>query len=69
MFINYWFWSLFFLVQVLDTDKSGVVELNDITSRYDGSKHPDVLSGLRTNEDILRYYAYGFLSHVFKNVS
>jgi len=39
--------------QILDTDKSGVVELNDILDKYDGSKHPDVITGKRTNNEIL----------------
>ncbi len=39
--------------QILDADKSGVVELNDIMAKYDASKHPDVKTGKRTKEDVL----------------
>jgi Ca2+-binding EF-hand superfamily protein len=41
--------------QVLDSDKSGVIEMNDILEKYDASKHPDVLAGKLTNEQVLRY--------------
>lgn len=42
------------LEQILDADKSGVIELNDIQARYDASKHPDVITGRRTKDEILR---------------
>ena len=32
-----------------------MIELNDILGKYDGSKHPDVITGTRTNNEILRY--------------
>lgn len=41
-------------VQILDVDKSGGIQLNDILAKYDGSKHPDVITGKRTNNEILR---------------
>ena len=41
--------------QILDKDKSGVVEVNDIASCYDASKHPDVIAKKRAPTDILRY--------------
>ncbi|RYH20192.1 hypothetical protein EON65_24245 [archaeon] len=37
----------------LDADKSGVIELSDIQSKYDASKHPDVISGKRTTAQVL----------------
>lgn len=40
--------------EVLDTDKSGVIEVSDLQGRYNTSKHPDVISGKRGSEDILR---------------
>lgn len=39
--------------QVLDADKSGLIELNDITARYSAAKHPDVISGKRTSAEVL----------------
>lgn len=37
----------------IDSDRSGVLDLNDIRGRYNAKKHPDVLSGKQTEEDIL----------------
>jgi 6,7-dimethyl-8-ribityllumazine synthase len=48
---------LFFLFskQILDTDKSGIVELDDIQGKYDASKHPDVIAGKRSADSVLRF--------------
>jgi len=42
--------------EILDADHSGVVELNDISAKYNASKHPDVISGKRTSDDVLREF-------------
>jgi Ca2+-binding EF-hand superfamily protein/biotin operon repressor len=42
---------------ILDKDHSGSVELNDIVGTYDASKHPDVIAGKKTSNEVLR----GFL--------
>ena len=42
--------------QLLDTDESGVIEISDLLGLFDGSKHPDVLSGKRAFEDVLREF-------------
>lgn len=42
--------------EILDADKSGVVEINDISEKYNGKKHPDVISGKRTEESVLREF-------------
>ena len=39
--------------EILDTDGSGVVDVDEISSRYDASEHPDVLSGKRSERDVL----------------
>lgn len=39
--------------EILDADGSGVVELNDIMAKYSADKHPDVMTGKRTKEDVL----------------
>jgi len=39
--------------QILDTDKSGNVELNDLQGKYDASKHPDVIAGKRSADSVL----------------
>ena len=42
--------------QLLDTDESGVIEISDLLGSFDGSKHPDVISGKRAFEDVLREF-------------
>ena len=38
---------------VIDSDKSGILDINDIKGRYNAKKHPDVIAGKQTEEDIL----------------
>lgn len=38
---------------MIDQDGSGLLEINDIRGRYNAKKHPDVISGKQTEEDIL----------------
>jgi Ca2+-binding EF-hand superfamily protein len=35
----------------LDENKSGVIEFNEVKSRFNPTRHPDVVSGLRSAED------------------
>ena len=42
--------------EILDSDHSGVVELNDISAKYNADKHPDVISGKRSRDDVLREF-------------
>eukprot|EP00598_Pedospumella_elongata_P000506 CAMPEP_0184975600 /NCGR_PEP_ID=MMETSP1098-20130426/6811_1 /TAXON_ID=89044 /ORGANISM="Spumella elongata, Strain CCAP 955/1" /LENGTH=563 /DNA_ID=CAMNT_0027498359 /DNA_START=44 /DNA_END=1735 /DNA_ORIENTATION=+ len=42
--------------EILDSDHSGVVELNDISAKYNADKHPDVLAGRRSKDDVLREF-------------
>ena len=37
----------------LDKDKSGVLDINDIRGDYNASKHPDVASGKKTEDEVL----------------
>eukprot|EP01038_Epipyxis_sp_PR26KG_P014278 gene14278-19155_t len=39
--------------EILDKDKSGVVTIEDIKSSYNAKKHPDVIAGKRTENEIL----------------
>jgi hypothetical protein len=39
----------------MDTDKNGTIEVDDLRGRYDTSQHPDVISGRRSSDDVLRY--------------
>jgi Ca2+-binding EF-hand superfamily protein len=47
----------------LDRDKSGVLEVSDIRGVYNGSKHPDVLSGKKTEDEILAEFLDTFEYH------
>lgn len=40
--------------RVLDTDGSGIVDLNDVKTTYDVRSHPDVLAGRLTPEEALQ---------------
>jgi len=42
--------------KIMDTDGSGTLELADIMTRYDASKHPDVIAGKRSASEILREF-------------
>ena len=41
---------------VLDKDKSGQVTIEDVASVYDTSKHPEVMEGAKTPEEVLRQF-------------
>lgn len=45
---------------VLDKDKSGEITLDDIAVAYNCSKHPDVISGRKTSEQVLLEFLDGF---------
>ena len=40
-------------LKVIDLDKSGILDINDIRTRYNAKKHPEHMSGKQTEEDIL----------------
>lgn len=42
--------------EILDKDHTGEVELNDISAVYSADKHPDVISGKRSAEDVLKEF-------------
>lgn len=47
----------------LDKDKNGYIDINDIKGVYNGSKHPDVLQGKKTEEQILMEFLETFETH------
>lgn len=47
----------------LDRDGSGVVDINDIRGLYNGSRHPDVLSGKKTEDQVLTEFLETFEMH------
>mmetsp|Transcript_22346 Transcript_22346/g.16813 ORF Transcript_22346/g.16813 Transcript_22346/m.16813 type:complete len:188 (-) Transcript_22346:93-656(-) len=47
----------------LDKDRNGYIDINDIKGVYNGSKHPDVLQGKKTEEQILMEFLETFETH------
>ena len=37
---------------ILDADKSGFVEIDDIQDKYDAKKNPDVIAGKKTEAEV-----------------
>ena len=48
---------------ILDKDGSGALEVRDITSSFKTEKHPDVLEGRRTPEQVLVEFLQTFEAH------
>lgn len=47
----------------LDQDRSGFVEINDIKSFYNAKRHPDVIQGKKTEDDVLMEFLETFEVH------
>lgn len=47
----------------LDTDKSGIIDINEIKYLYNAKQHPDVKSGKKTEEDIFGEFLETFETH------
>lgn len=47
----------------IDRDGSGVVDYHDIKDIYNAKRHPDVISGKKTEEDILMEFLETFETH------
>ena len=47
----------------LDKDRSGFIDINDIKGVYNAKKHPDVLQGKKTEEQILMEFLETFETH------
>lgn len=47
----------------IDFSGDGVLDINDIKDKYDGSKHPDVKSGKKTEEEVLKEFLETFEMH------
>lgn len=46
--------------KIIDANGDGVLDINDIKGKYDGSKHPDVRSGKKTEDEILKEFLETF---------
>ena len=47
----------------LDRDGSGIVDINDIRNLYNASRHPDVMSGKKTEDAVLSEFLETFETH------
>lgn len=47
----------------IDKDNSGILELNDIQGVYNASRHPDVKSGKKTEDEVLGEFLETFEMH------
>jgi calcyphosin len=48
---------------IMDKDKSGVLDLEDIKKSYNAKMHPDVKSGKKTEDDVLMEFLDTFELH------
>lgn len=53
----------------MDRDRSGVLNIADIKGVYNGKKHPDVVQGKKTEEQVLGEFLDTFEAHYALNVS
>lgn len=49
--------------QKLDRDGSGQIDLEDIRGRYNASRHPDVIQGKKTEDEVLIEFLETFETH------
>ncbi len=47
----------------IDYNGDGVLDINDIKGKYDASKHPDVKSGKKTQDEVLKEFLETFEMH------
>ena len=55
--------------KIMDKDRSGVLNIDDIKGVYNAKNHPDVKAGKKTEEDILGEFLDTFEQHYSLNVS
>lgn len=54
--------------RIMDKDKSGVLSIDDIKGVYNAKKHPDVIQGKKTEEEVLGEFLDTFETHYALNV-
>lgn len=54
---------------IMDKDKSGTIDISDIKGVYNAKKHPDVLAGKKTEDQILFEFLDTFELHHSDNVA
>lgn len=53
---------------IMDADKSGIIDIDDIRQKYNAKMHPDVKSGKKTEDEILFEFIDTFEKHHSDNV-
>jgi len=53
--------------RIMDRDKSGVLSIDDIKGVYNAKKHPDVINGKKTEDEILGEFLDTFEAHYAMN--
>jgi len=51
----------------LDKDNNGIITIADVKGVYNASKHPDVIQGKKTEDEILMMFLETFENH-YQNV-
>jgi len=41
---------------IVDADRTGIIELKELSSKYNTSKHPEVLAGKKSHTDVMREF-------------
>ncbi len=54
--------------KIMDKDKSGMLNIDDIKDVYNAKMHPDVKSGKKTEEEVLGEFLDTFELHYSLNV-
>jgi Ca2+-binding EF-hand superfamily protein len=49
--------------KIMDKDRSGVLNIDDLKGVYNGKKHPDVIAGKKTEDEILGEFLDTFELH------
>ena len=49
--------------QKIDINGDGILDINDIKGKYDASRHPDVKSGKKTEQEVLQEFLETFEMH------
>ena len=55
--------------KIMDKDRSGTLNIDDIKGVYNGKKHPDVIAGKKTEDEILGEFLDTFEMHYSLSVS
>ena len=54
---------------IMDRDRSGVLNLEDIKGVYNAKKHPDVIQGKKSEDEVLGEFLDTFEAHYALTVS